>query len=229
MGLRRTFLSSLFGEPRGPLGWVGARLLVLIAAPLYGALADALRLQPDDELLDVGCGSARLLADHASHVRYVAGLDASEIQVRMARRRLAGRIAAESAEVVLGDAGRLPWEDGRFSVVTSLNTLKFVPDPVRALEEMRRVLRPGGRVVVSLGDSEHARRGIRVESGRVDVWGQWQWSDADAQALLESVGFTDVAVSILRGGFTLARGTNPGISPSDRASPARHDGGRPEG
>ena len=48
-------------------------------------MAAELHLQPDDELLDVGCGSGRLLAEHAAHVRYVAGLDISEIQVGMAR------------------------------------------------------------------------------------------------------------------------------------------------
>jgi demethylmenaquinone methyltransferase/2-methoxy-6-polyprenyl-1,4-benzoquinol methylase len=180
-----------------------------MAGPFYRAMATELALQPDDDLLDVGCGSARLLAEHASHVRYVAGLDASEIQVRMARRRLAARIAAGSAVVVLGDAGRLPWEDGRFSVVTSLNTLKFVPDPVAALREMRRVLRPGGRAVVTLSDSNQAPWGATYESGTTDAWGQWRWSDADAQRLMQAAGFTDVTVSVLRGGFQLARGTGP--------------------
>jgi ubiquinone/menaquinone biosynthesis C-methylase UbiE len=127
-----------------------------LAAPYYRALAAELALQRDDDLLEVGCGSATLLAEHARHVRYVAGLDASEIQVGMARRLLADRLAAGSEQIVLGDAGRLPRQDGRFSVVTSLNTLKFVPDLAGALREMHRVLRPGGRAVVTLSDSEPA-------------------------------------------------------------------------
>jgi len=117
MGLRRSFAFSFFGVPSGRLGSVGARVLPMLGRRLYPMMAKELDLRPDDDLLEVGCGSAGLLAEQASHVRHVAGLDASEIQVRMARQRLAERIAAGTAEIVLGDAQALPWEDGRFSVV----------------------------------------------------------------------------------------------------------------
>ena len=89
-------------------------------------------------LLDVGCGSATLFVDHAAHVRHVAGIDASELQLEIARRRLADRITDGTAELVQGEAGHLPWEDGRFSVVTSINAPKFFPDPLAALREMKR-------------------------------------------------------------------------------------------
>ncbi len=215
MGLRRSFWWTFFGKPSGPLGRAGARLMMVMLPPIYRAMAAELRLQPDDDLLDVGCGAASLLVEHASHVRYVAGLDASEIQVALARRRLADRLAAGSAQIVLGDAGRLPWDDGRFSVVTSLNTLKFVPDPEGALREMCRVLRPSGRVVVTMGETKQAPWGAAGQSGTADAWGQWQWSDADAQRLMEAAGFADVAVSVLRGGFKLVRGTKPVAVPAE--------------
>jgi SAM-dependent methyltransferase len=218
MGVRRSFWWTLAGKPSGPLGWVGAHLLVMMLRPVYRAMAVELELQPDDDLLDVGCGAAGLLAEHASHVRYVAGLDASEIQVGMARRRLADRLAAGSAEIVLGYAGRLPWDDGRFSVVTSLNVLKFVPDPEGALREMHRVLRPGGRLVVTMGESNQTYWGATAESGTADAWGQWQWSDADAQRLMEAAGFEAVAVSVLRGGFKLVRGTKPVAVPAEEST-----------
>lgn len=227
MGVRRSFWWTLFGKPSGPLGRVGARLMVMLLRPTYRAMAAELELQSDDDLLDVGCGSANLLAEHASHVRHVAGLDASEIQVGMARRQLAERLANGSAELALGDAARLPWDDGRFSVVTSLNTLKFVPDPEGALREMCRVLRPGGRVVVTMGESKQAYWGASDESGTADAWGQWQWSDADAQQLTEAAGFADVAVSVLPGGFgfKLVRGTKPVITPAEDET--RSAAGRP--
>ena len=191
MGWRRSFWFPFFGVPRGPLGSVGARLMPIAVRPLYAMMARQLDLQPDDDLLDVGCGSARLLAEQAAHVRHVAGLDASEIQVGMARRRLAERIAAGTAEIVPGDATALPWEDGRFSVVCSLNCLKFVPDPQEALREMSRVLRPGGRVVLTT-DEITAKWG---RSGEIDAFGQWQWSADDARRMMEEAGFADVSVT----------------------------------
>jgi len=190
MGLRRSFWVPFFGVPHGPLGRVGARLMPTLAQPLYVMMAGQLDLQPDDDLLDVGCGSARMLAEQASHVRHVAGLDASEIQVGMARRRLADRIAGGTAEVVLGDATALPWEDGRFSVVGSLNCLKFVADPQKALREMRRVLRPGGRVVLTLDPP--VREPDR--SGKVSAFGEWAWSADAARRMMEEAGFADVSV-----------------------------------
>jgi SAM-dependent methyltransferase len=211
MGLRKSLWFPFFGVPRGPLGSVGARVMPFMVRPLYAMMAGELALQPDDELLEVGCGSALLLAEQASHVRHVAGLDVSEIQVDMARRRLADRIAAGTAEVVLGDALALPWEDGRFSAVSCLNCLKFVSDPRVALREMARVLRPGGRAVLTFDEDikDPAR------SGTIDAFGQWQWSANDARRMMEEAGFAEVSVTRTptRIPFQLLRGVK-------RAAPA---------
>ena len=177
--------------------------------PFHEAIAAELDLQPDDELLDVGCGSATLFVDHAGGVRYVAGLDASALQLEAARRRLAERITAGTAEIVEGDADHLPWDDGRFSVATSVNAMKFFPDPLAALKEMHRVLRPGGRLAVTLGEAGEAPAG--ATEGVVDKWGQWQWTDDAAQRLVEEAGFGDVTVSVMPvfSKALLARGTKP--------------------
>jgi SAM-dependent methyltransferase len=212
MGLRKSFWLPFFGVPRGMLGTVGARLMPGMVGPLYPMLARELALQPDDDLLDVGCGSARLIAEQASQVRYVAGVDKSEIQVRMARKRVADRVAAGTAEVVLGDAMALPWDDGRFSVVCSLNCLKFVPDPARALREMHRVLRPGGRLVLTI-DKQVDKWGRSCE---IDAFGQWQWSMDDVRRLVEDAGFADVSVADMptKLGLQFVRGAKPAAIPA---------------
>jgi SAM-dependent methyltransferase len=211
MGLRSSFWLPFFGVPHGALGSLGARLMPRLVGPLYPMMAKELDLRPEDVLLEVGCGSARLLAEQASHVRSIAGLDASEIQVRMARERLAERIAAGTAEVVLGDAMALPWEDGRFSVVSCLNCLKFVPDPPKALAEMHRVLRPDGRLVVTI-DKQADKWG---RSNEVDAMGQWQWGMDDCRRMMEEAGFADVSVADMptRLGLQFVRGTKPASPP----------------
>jgi SAM-dependent methyltransferase len=193
---RERFEFAAAGKPSGPVGEVYARVMAVGHRPAYAVLAGCLDLRPDDDLLDVGCGSAGLLTHHAAHVRHVAGLDASALQVGMARRRLAERIAAGSAEIVLGDAASLPWEDGRFSVVTSLFSVEFHPDPGRSLREMHRVLRPGGRAVISLG----WKVADASLSGTRDPSGYWRWSAADARQLMEEAGFGDVCVRLTAGG-----------------------------
>lgn len=207
-GWRAGVFCAFWGVPSGPIGWVGARVLPLVAGRLYGVVADELALRPDDDLLDVGCGAGLLLRDHAAGLRFVAGIDASEIQVGLAREHLAGRIAAGTAQIVLGDAAVLPWPDDRFSAVASVNCLKFMVDPDRALREMHRVLRPGGRIV-HLTDPPTTDP---EESGRADAIGIRQWSADDSRRMMEAAGFAHVSVRQLPAKYLrlqLVRGIRP--------------------
>lgn len=192
-GWRAEVFSAFWGVPSGPVGWVGARVLPFVAARLYAVAAAELDLKPEDELLDVGCGAGMLLGHHATAQRFVAGIDASPIQVELARERLAERIAARTAQIVLGDATALPWPDGRFSAVASVNCLKFLPDPDQALREMHRVLRPGGRLVhltdPPITDPE--------KSGEVDAFGIRQWSADLSRQMMQQAGFVEVSVTQL--------------------------------
>lgn len=223
MGLRSRWWNTFFGVPRGPIGWLGARIMRKSNPTFYRAVAAELELQSDDELLDVGCGSAGMLVEPAAELPFVAGLDASEIQLGMARERLAERIAAGTAEIVGGDATALPWDDERFSVVTSINAIKFFPDPLAALREMHRVLRPGGRLAVTMGEAGYAPEGST--DAVVDGFGQWQWSDAAAQSAMEEAGFTGVEISVLPvfSKALLAQGTKPAspiVETPPKAAPA---------
>ena len=165
-------------------------MLPLAATRMYSLALAELALQPDDELLDVGCGAGVLLA-RARSARYVAGLDASQIQIGLARRRLADRLRAGTAELVVADARKLPWSEGRFSAAVCVNALQFVPDPERALRELVRVLHPGGRALVIIDPPpQHP-----AASGTRDAIGEWRWSAADAQGLMAGAGFSDVEVT----------------------------------
>ena len=151
--------------PQGLSGRVGVWLMPFFHGPMYPAAAAALRLQPDDDLLDVACGSGSFLATCALQVRFAAGVDASDLAVASARKHLATRLADGTAEIVLGDAAHLPWPDGRFSAVTCLGSLDLMPEPERVLREMRRVLRPDGRAVFTMGSRFPRRAGAAEVRG----------------------------------------------------------------
>ncbi|MGD8485107.1 MAG: methyltransferase domain-containing protein [Chloroflexota bacterium] len=133
----------------GPIGRAVARGYAPLVARLYAAYAQGLQLQPEDEVLDVACGSGVFLAHHAKHARRIAGLDQSRAMIDQARKENRGRIADGTAEFALGDAAALPWDDETFTVVTSNDVSCYESKAAPAIREMYRVLRPGGRAVVS--------------------------------------------------------------------------------
>jgi ubiquinone/menaquinone biosynthesis C-methylase UbiE len=162
----------------------------MLFAADYRDLARSLDLQPEDDLLDVACGSGAFLQKYAAHVRHIAGLDHSEIQIRMARRKLRGRIAQGTAEIVRGDSTALPWEDNRFCAVTC-DCAGCFAEPQRSLKEMYRVLRPGGRAVLSIDwyPSEDEARKAQQR------WGLSAWTEAEVHAMLRDAGFARVSTS----------------------------------
>ena len=99
--------------------------------------------------LDVGCGTGALCATILEHCTpaSVAGVEPSEGFLGSAKQNLAGRAALHK-----GAADSLPLEDRSVDVVVSGLVLNFVPDPRRALNEMRRVARDGGRIAAYVWD-----------------------------------------------------------------------------
>ncbi len=183
---------SWAGVPSGPLGWVSSHwTMPRLHAELYRVMARELDLRPEDDLLEVACGSGAFLAGPAANVHHVAGLDRSSIQVRLARERLAERIAAGTAEIVEGDAARLPWPADTFSVVTVMGSFECFPEPERALAELARVLRPGGRAVLNIG--EQVEPGTPTHRAMNDTF--WVWSEDDVRSMVERAGFTGVTIT----------------------------------
>lgn len=178
------------GVPQGPLGWITTRAVFPLIPQPYEAVAEAAQLQDDDVLLDVACGAAVFLSEHAAQVRHVAGIDLSRMQVDLARSALRERIAAGTAEVVCADATRLPWPDASFTVATCMGSFATFPDPPQALAEMARVLRPGGRLVLDVGPHVDPDTPTHQElNGRL-----WVWAEDDARRMVEHAGFTSVTL-----------------------------------
>ena len=189
MGIRQQLVSQGV-RPHGPLGWVTAGIMVLFSDACCGNLSELLDLQPEDEVLDVACGSGVFLKRRAAIARHVAGLDHSDIQLRWARRRLRKRIAAGTAEIVKGDSTVLPWPDSRFSAVTS-NCVGCFAQPLESIKEMRRVLCPGGRAVLAFDyhpDEDEARKAE-------ERWGLPAWTEPEVRCMMEAADFSQITLS----------------------------------
>src|SRR5437763_8026809 len=103
---------------------------------------DRLPLPRPAVILDAGCGSGRtleLLRDYGE----VTGIELDPDAAEQARRRGCG-------EVVEGRLEELPWEDGRFDLITCLDVIEHTPDDRATLHELRRVTRSGGWLLVTV-------------------------------------------------------------------------------
>ena len=89
-------------------------------------------------LLDVGCGTGHQLMRWSAAGYDVGGVDGSDAMLEEARGNNPG------VELQLADVQELPFADASFDRVTSIEVLRYLPDPRRSIEEMARVLRPGG-------------------------------------------------------------------------------------
>jgi SAM-dependent methyltransferase len=97
-------------------------------------------------VLDAGCGSGPLMGDLRAKGAAVSGFDLSAAMVDLARERL-----GEETDLRVADLGApLPYPDDRFDVVVASLSLHYVEDWASVLAELRRVLAPGGRLVVSI-------------------------------------------------------------------------------
>jgi ubiquinone/menaquinone biosynthesis C-methylase UbiE len=100
-----------------------------------------------DTVLDVGCGPGLLACTFAPRARHVTGADLTWAMLQQARVEQQTRHLTNTAWVQ-ADGARLPWRDREFSIVTSRLTFHHLQQPLTVLQEMTRVCRRGGRVVV---------------------------------------------------------------------------------
>jgi ArsR family transcriptional regulator len=167
-------------------------------------------LLPAVDVADLGCGDGYLTIEAARFARRVISIDRSP-DVLARGKALAARRKVSNVTWKRGDLERLPIADESVDVALLSQALHHAEDPVRALSEAERILRPGGRVLV-LDLREHGEAWVRAKLG--DRW--LGFRDDQLRGMLEAAGFdrVDVRVGARRTGdpFTvlIATGTRKG-------------------
>ena len=185
------FIARQLAHPSGLFGrWFTARWLDKANAAMNKLTLERLSVAAGDRLLEVGFGGGDLLEQLLSTkpIAYVAGVDLSIEMVNVVRHRLSRYILAGKAEVRTGDIEALPYADGEFTKLCSVNTLYFWRNPSIALAECRRVLRRGGQIILCFNAKEDLalwpphKHGFRL------------YDLSEVEDLLNVAGFTSIEV-----------------------------------
>jgi ArsR family transcriptional regulator len=138
---------------------------------------------------DLGCGTGQLTDTIAPYVRRVIAVDGSADMLDAARRRLDDRANIELRQ---GDLETLPVDTGELDAAMLSLVLHYSPDPARALAEVARVVRPGGRVLM-VDMLPHEREEYQQQMGH--VW--LGFSEKQMSRLLSAAGFDDIRTRAL--------------------------------
>ena len=148
--------------------WAPVYDLVFTACMRPGRKAGAAAINAlGGKVLDVGVGTGLELPMFAPNVR-ITGVDLSEPMLEIARKRVASAGLANVDELRAMDAMALEYPDAHFDAVVAPYVLTVVPDPHRTLDEMARVVKPGGEIVLvnHIGAESGAMASLEAWLGR---------------------------------------------------------------
>ena len=183
MGLLKSLFTNC-ANPQGRMGRAMLKFMNLCHAPLTNWGLKHIDFQDGWTMLDIGCGGGATLQRllKRSKDSKVFGIDISEESVAKAKKFNAD-VLGKQVFISQGSAEKLPFEEGMFDLVTAVETVYFWPSLPNCLQEVRRVLKPGGKfaimVEVVAGDSMWTKV----------VEGMTAYSPEELKTMLDDAGF----------------------------------------
>lgn len=139
-----------FGLPEGMLGRVGGWLMVRGNGPTEKHLVKLAGLQPNEHVVVLGPGPGVGLRAAAKYSGIVVGVDPSDTMLLAARERCSDLVETGKVQLVRGAAGDTHQPDQSASVVLSVNNVQLWEDRPAAYAEIRRILKPNGRLLIAV-------------------------------------------------------------------------------
>ena len=203
MGLLKTFFTNC-ACPQGRMGRVMLSFMNYTHAPLTNWGLKLVDVQDGWTMLDVGCGGGftiRRLLKRSKDAK-VYGIDISEESVAKAK-KVNAEVLDNQVFVTLGSAEKLPYEDGKFNLVTAVETVYFWPNLPNCLQEVRRVLKSGGKfaILVEVVDSDSKWTNV--------VEGMTAYSPEDLKRLLDEAGLTQTEIHRKKPTYATILGVKP--------------------
>jgi ubiquinone/menaquinone biosynthesis C-methylase UbiE len=189
MGMRSAIVKQ-FGEPRGfagvIVGWVLGHRSSNVRRNRW--VVTQLDLRLSDRVLEVGFGPGIAIEAFAEALPHghVYGIDHSEVMVRQATRRNRKAVRSGIVELTRTSVDELPALGQPLDAILAVNSMWFWPEPAKRLNELRSLLRSGGRIAIT---SQPRWKGATADTSRAQA--------ADTQSALDAAGFTNMRVETL--------------------------------
>ncbi len=160
------------------------------ARKLYDKVAIKIEHFNHGFILDLGCGNGNLLEKFKKYKSKLYGADISSEMIKYARERL-----GNYAELIIADSESLPWQDNSFDIIVCTLSFHHYPNPGKSLNEMKRVLRKNGHIIIAeawlpalFRDIANLFMNTRLnKTGDVRVYSLYEWLK-----MLRSAGFNNI-------------------------------------
>lgn len=188
MGLLKTLFTNC-AHPKGRMGRAMLKFMNMCHAPLTNWGLSLIGIQDGWTMLDIGCGGGATLQrlTKRSKGSMVYGIDISEESVAKAA-NVNAAVLNKQVFVTQGSAEKLPYEDWKFDLVTAVETVYFWPNLPHCLQEVRRVLKPGGKFAIMVEVADENSKWVTL------VDGMKAYTPEKLQEMLTDAGFLQTEI-----------------------------------
>jgi len=188
MGLLKTLFTNC-AHPKGRMGRAMLKFMNMCHAPLTNWGLSLIGIQDGWTMLDIGCGGGATLQrlTKRSKGSMVYGIDISEESVAKAA-NVNAAVLNKQVFVTQGSAEKLPYEDWKFDLVTAVETVYFWPNLPYCLQEVRRVLKPGGKFAIMVEVADENSKWVTL------VDGMKAYTPEKLQEMLTDAGFLQTEI-----------------------------------